>query len=230
MGAVGGATSVYGPSANGLATLATQLDQIDVIINGKTQRMFALGLKQTYPPGTCTETLISSPSVVVPPGQCTAPPFAFALILWQSHAATAAPDRMALIVGDTGPINFAQTSPASGVIPAFALYMEGENNLWDSKSGTLTSNVTATNQACGVPLPPFAKTGSCSVANFDEQGTIIFEPFWGTDELKLEIPRQNVRGIWQTITETQTIMVGAPWDYSRAIASTGASSAALRAG
>jgi hypothetical protein len=210
LGTAGGMTSLYSPSGNGLAALAPQLDQIDVTINGKAQRMFAVGLRETYPVGTCVETLISSPTIVVPPGQCTAPPFAFALILWQSHSANAAPDRMALIVGNIGAIDFAPNPTVTGATPALALYLEGKDNLWDSKSGTLTSNVAATTQTCGVPLPPFAKSGSCNFANFDEQGTIVFEPFWGTTELTLVIPRQTIHGIWQTITETQTITVPTP--------------------
>src|ERR1700694_1601658 len=99
-----GTSSIYGPSS--LSSLAPQLDQINVTIDGKPQSMFALGLRETYPTGTCIETLIVDPLIVTPPGHCSAPPFAFALILWQSRSANTRPDRLAMIAGNVGTINF----------------------------------------------------------------------------------------------------------------------------
>ena len=209
IGAMGGTTSSYGPSTKSLGSLAPQLDQISVTIDGKSQSMFALGLRETYPTGTCIETLISNPSFVIPPGQCTPPPFAFALILWQSHSANRAPDRLAVIAGNVGTIDFQYLPIMSDAIPALALYSEGVGDFWDSVSGTLTSNVSATTQSCAVPLPPFAKSGSCSIATFDEEGTIVFEAL-GPKHLTLVIPRQTIHGIWQAITETQTITLPTP--------------------
>jgi hypothetical protein len=77
--------------------------------------------------------------------------------------------------------------------------------VWVSVSGTLTSNVTGTSQSCAVPLPPYAKSGTCKFATFDEEGTINLDPFSGTNRISLVIPRQTFHGIWQTITETQTV-------------------------
>ena len=188
-----------------LASFAPQLDQMNVIINGKSQTMFALGLRETYPPGTCQEALIVDPLIVYPPLQCTPPEATFALVLWQSHSADTPPDRLAVVVGDAGQINFEDLTTGTGAPPGFALYTEGQNDVWVSVSGTLTSNVSATSQSCAVPLPPYAKSGSCMVATFDEQGTIDFEPVTGSSNVSLEIPRQTIRGIWQAITETQTV-------------------------
>jgi hypothetical protein len=196
-----GTSAFYGPSS--LTSFASQLDQVNVTIDGKSQSMFALGLRESYPAGTCTETLIVDPLDPPIPGQCTPPPYTFVLILWQSHSADTPPDRLALIAGSPGTVNFATSL---GAIPAFAIYTEALNDAWVSVSGTLTSNISATNQSCAVPLPPYAKSGSCNVATFDEQGTINLEPsFMATNLIALVIPRQTIHGIWQTITETQTV-------------------------
>ena len=202
-----GANAVYGPAS--LASLASQLDQVNVTIDGKSQSMFALGLAETYPTGTCIETLIVDPSVVPVPGECTPPPYGFAMIFWQSHSADTPPDRLAIIAGNIGPINFGDLLTTPGAIAdpvtGYAIYAEGQNDVWVSVSGTLTSIVTPTDQGCAVPLPPYAKSGSCKVATFDEMGTINFEPVTGTTNVSLIIPRQTIHGIWQTITETQTV-------------------------
>jgi hypothetical protein len=207
--ATGGTTGIYG--ASGLAGLASQLDRINVTIDGKSQSMYALGLRESYPAGTCEEDLFVDPLFVDPPGQCTPPQFQFALILWQSHSADAPPDRLALIAGDVGPIDFGDLTTLPDAlnnnVPGFAIYTEGQNEGWVSVSGTLTSIVTSANQSCAVPLPPFAKSGSCSVAAFDEEGTINLEPITGASVKTLVIPRQTIHGIWQTITETQPVTV-----------------------
>ncbi|HEY8832714.1 MAG TPA: hypothetical protein VIM21_09380, partial [Gemmatimonadaceae bacterium] len=93
----------------------------------------------------------------------------------------------------------------TGASPAFALYTEGQDEVWISVAGTLTSNVSASSQSCAVPLPPYAKSGSCNVAAFDEQGTVNFEPVTGTTAKDIVISRQTIDGIWLTITETQTV-------------------------
>jgi hypothetical protein len=202
-----GTSTIYGPSS--LSSLAPQLDQINITIDGKSQSMFALGLRETYPAGTCIETLIVDPLIVNPPGQCTTPPFAFALILWQSHSAVTPPDRLALIAGNVGTINFEDLTTVPNAVPGLAIYTDGRDEVWVSISGTLTSNVSASSQSCAVPLPPYAKSGSCKVATFDEEGTINLDPFSGTNRMTLVIPRQTIHGIWQTITETQTVTLPA---------------------
>jgi hypothetical protein len=97
--------------------------------------------------------------------------------------------------------------------------MENVGDMWLSLSGTLTSQIAATTQSCGLPLPPYAKSGSCSIATFDEQGTITFEEFseTGTSAKRkvVAIPRQTIHGLWQSITETQPITLTGPWGYSR---------------
>jgi hypothetical protein len=202
------ATSIiYGPSS--LGSLASQLDRINVTIDGKSQSMFALGLRESYPVGTCEEDLFIDPLIVNPPGQCTPPPVEFGLILWQSHAADTPPDRLALIAGNPGAINFADLTTGTGAPPGFAVLTVGQDNIWVSVSGILTSNISGTSQSCAVPLPPYAKSGWCSVATFDEEGTIEFEPITGSSTTTLVIPRQTIHGIWQTITETQTVTLPA---------------------
>jgi hypothetical protein len=202
-----GTSTIYGPSS--LSSLAPQLDQINITIDGKSQSMFALGLRETYPAGTCIEALIVDPLIVNPPGQCTTPPFAFALILWQSHSAVTPPDRLALIAGNVGTINFEDLTTVPNAVTGFAIYTDGRDEVWVSISGTLTSKVSASSQSCAVPLPPYAKSGSCKIATFDEEGTINLDPFSGTNRIALVIPRQTIHGIWQTITETQTVTLPA---------------------
>jgi hypothetical protein len=190
------------------------IDQVDVTIDGGSQRMFALGLRESFPPGTCVENIFSDPSFPPEPGVCTPPPLGIALMLWQSHSAFRPPDRLLFIAADVGTSNFEFdffSSPAEPVdmFPAFAMFVEGDHSFWMSVSGTLTSHVTATSESCAIALPPYAKAGSCSVANFDEEGAIAFEemsefsPIPSTRRLNVTIPRQTVRGLWQTITETQ---------------------------
>jgi hypothetical protein len=101
-------------------------------------------------------------------------------------------------------MNFADVSTGTSAPPGFALFTEGQE-VWVSVSGSLTSNVTASSQSCTVPLPPYAKTGTCNIASFDEQGTISFEPVTGVTVKDLVIPRQTLDGIWLTITETQLV-------------------------
>lgn len=198
------------PTFGGIAPL---LSQINVTIDGKSQSMFALGLRESFPPGTCSEDLFIDPSFPAQPGVCTPLPLALALVAWQSHAANAPPDKMFIILADVGTSNFDFLSSVD-MSPALALYVDGQNDVWLSDAGSLTSAVTATAQACSLPLPPYAKMGSCSVAGFDEQGAIAFESFTGaapiTSRVNLTIPRQTLNGLWEAITETQPITVSGP--------------------
>ena len=193
--------------------IAPLLDQIQVTIDGKSQTMFALGVRESFPAGTCEENIfVISPAPPEP--TCTPMPDGVGVILWQSHSASAPPDRLIVIFGELGTSNFdflASLTSTSDVLPASAFYMEGEDNVWLSLSGTLTSQVAATSQTCSLPLPPYAKAATCSIATFDEQGSIVFEPFNpfssipSTRRLTLTIPRQTLHGLWQNITETQPV-------------------------
>lgn len=208
------------PSAPNLSTslgaVAPLLSQVSVTINGASQNMFAFGVRETFPAGTCEETLFVDPQFPPEPGVCTPPPQGLSLILWQSHAANEPPDRMVLIVADTGESNFdfgASSfdvgSQAVELSTAFAIYIEGQANIWGSLSGILTSQTSAGSQTCSIPLPPYAKSGACSIATFDEQGSIVFEPFTldapSTQRLTIAIPHQSLHGLWLAISEVQSV-------------------------
>jgi hypothetical protein len=206
MGGTGSPTTPTDPNAlfGGIGVL----DQVNVTIDGAAQTMFALGLRETFPTGTCLENLFT-PLVPPTPGQCTPPALGTAVILWQAHSATLVPDRMIFIATDAGTVNFGLASTPLNGVPAFAIYLEGGNNLWSSPSGSITSLITATSQTCNFPLPPYAKSATCSVATFDEQASIVLEPFSlalpGTQQLTIGIPRQTLHGLWLAISEVQPV-------------------------
>lgn len=208
MGGTGSPTTPGATDPNALFGGIGVLDQVNVTIDGAAQTMFALGLRETFPPGTCLENLYTL-IVPPPPGQCTPPALATAVILWQAHSATVVPDRMIFIATDAGTVNFGLASTPLNGIPAFAIYLEGGNNLWSSPSGSITSQITATSQTCTFPLPPYAKSATCSVATFDEQASIVLEPFSlalpGTQQLTIGIPRQTLHGLWLAISEVQPV-------------------------
>jgi hypothetical protein len=195
-----GLSSIFGPSVTSLGSLAVHLDQITVTINGTPESMFALGLQETYPAGTCVETLIVTTN---PPGTCTPLPYTLAVILWQSRAADLAPDLLAFMIGTPGTLDF--LDPGTGVSFPLAIYLENGNDVWDSQSGTVTNNVGTTTEACGVPIPTYATSGSCNFVTFDEEGTINLVPRSGTTPVTLVIPRQTFHGMLQTITAVQPI-------------------------
>jgi hypothetical protein len=207
MGSILAAQSPVGaPMDASFGGIAPLLDQIDVTIDGTSQPMFALGLRESFPEGTCLEDLFVFPSI--PPGSavCTSPALGLGLLLWQSHSPSAPPDRLIFIVGDVGTSTFDFFTTFTAAV---AIYMQGVDDTWLSLSGTLTSQVAATSQSCGLPLPPYAKAGSCNVATFDEQGTITFQEYSETGptarRLTVTIPRQTIHGLWQAITETQRV-------------------------
>jgi hypothetical protein len=210
---VGGISSPTAPEVNAsFGGIAPLLDQVTVTIDGASQTMFGLGLRQTFPDGTCEETLFVNSAFPPEPGVCTPPPTGLVVILWQAHSASLPPDRMILIVADTGTRNFdfGLASPDQLLeVMLFALYVEGEDNIWGSQSGTLTSRVAATSQSCDLPLPPYAKSGACNIATFDEQGSIVFEPFLNdatsTRHPNLTIPQQTLHGLWLAISEVQPV-------------------------
>ena len=192
--------------------IAPFLNQVTVDIGGSAQTMFGLALHESFPEGTCWETIFEN---VIPadPNVCTPPPLVLAVILWQSHSASERPDRMVFIAGDLGTSDFSFDSNSDlSDLPAVAIYVEGEDNLWLSESGTLTSAVTATPQTCDIPLPLYAKSGHCNIATFDEQGSIVlaaFNEIYGSSATgptkTLTIPRQTLHGLWMVVTEVQPI-------------------------
>lgn len=208
MGTAGStATLTMNPSFGGIAPF---LNQVTVNIDGSSQTMFGFALRETFPDGTCWESIFTN---VVPadPTVCTPPPLGVGLMLWQSHSASEPPDRIAIIAADAGTSNFS-FDPASPSFPGIAIYVEGQNNFWASESGTLTSTVSATSQSCDIPLPPYAKSGHCNIATFDEQGSIVLTSFDMTNAASLTgptrtltIPNQSLHGLWMAVTEIQPI-------------------------
>ncbi len=224
MGSILGAQPIGASMDASFGGIAPLLDQIDVTIDGKSQSMFALGVRESFPEGTCEEDLFVFPSIPPDNAVCTPPPFGLGLFLWQAHSGSALPDRLIFINADIGTSNFdffstVTLAPGStpSPLPAVAMYMQDVDNFWISVSGSIISQVAGTSQSCDLPLPPYAKAGSCSVATFDEQGTITFEEVSETGptarRLNLTIPRQTIHGLLQAITETQR--VSDPWGYTR---------------
>ena len=209
-----------GPLDASFGGIAPLLDQINVTIDGTSQTMFALGLRESYPDGTCMEDLFLFPSIPPDNAVCTPPELGVGVLLWQSHSPSAPPDRLIFIVGDVGTSNFDFFNSFGAAV---AIYMQGVEDIWLSLSGTLTSQVAATSQSCGLPLPPYAKAGSCNVATFDEEGTITFEEYSDTGptakRLSVTIPRQTIHGLWQAITETQRVAL--PPGYRRVLGLSG---------
>ena len=224
-------TPGVGPVVTDFGEIAPLLDQINVGIDGSSQTMFALGMRETFPAGACVENIFVDPAFPPPPGQCTSPQLGLGILLWQSHSASEPPDRMIFLLADAGTTNFDfgsslyEIGPNPPPLPGVAIYMENVGDIvnvgdiWFSMSGTLTSQIAATSQSCGLPLPPYAKSGSCSIATFDEQGTITFAEFSetgpSTTHRVVTIPRQTIHGLWQSITETQPIDLSLPWGYNR---------------
>jgi hypothetical protein len=209
---LGGISDIEGPAGatviGSLGVIAPLLDQVNVTIDGKSQAMFGLGLRDTYPSGACEEQIFSDPDFPPPTGQCTPTSLGVVLLLWQSHSASAPPDRLILIAGDEGTTNFDFASITS--VPGVAFYLEG-STFWVSTSGTLTSHVASSGSSCTVPLPVYAKSATCTLASFNEQGTITFEsdPTSGTSAHRtLSITPQTVDGVWLAITELNPVSLG----------------------
>jgi hypothetical protein len=190
-------------------SIAPLLTKVNITVDGSSQPMFAMGFRESFPDGTCEETLFVDPAFPPNPGVCTPPQVGMALVFWQSHSAQEPPDRMLIVVADPGTVNFDFNSSTLDILPAFALYVQGQQDIWSSLSGTLTTAVTSMNQPCTVTLPPYAKSATCSFANFDEQGQIVFEPFTfeqtSTKRMTINIPQQTLHGFWLSITEVQPV-------------------------
>lgn len=187
--------------------IAPLLDQVTVNIDGNPQVMYGLGLRETFPAGTCEENLFTN---IFPPepGVCTPPQLGLAVVLWQPRSASQPPDRLIILIADVGTSDFDFLSAVDG-LPAIALYIDGPETIWSSLSGTLNSQVSATNQTCNFPLPLYAKSGTCSIATFQESGSIVLEPLDlngpSTKRLNIVIPQTSLHGLWQAITEVQQV-------------------------
>jgi predicted small lipoprotein YifL len=199
--------------AGSLGVLEPLLTRANVSIDGTSQSMYALGLRETFPEGTCFENVFINPAFPPEPGVCTPLTLGAFLVFWQSHSASAPPDRLLVILADQGTTNFSYdlVDPLSDLSAlGFAIYAQGQDKIWVSSAGTLTSAVTATGAACSIPIPPYATSATCSFASFDEQGSITFEPeFTGTGNVTISIPRQGIAGIWEQITGVQPITLSA---------------------
>lgn len=204
---INGLESPTGVEAGSVLTaIAPLLDQVSVTIDGSAQSMYAFGLRESFPAGTCEETLFPDPLFPPEPGACTPPPMGVVILLWQSHSASQPPDKLVLLAADVGTSTFDFTSES---FPAFAFYVEGQDKIFGSESGTLTSQVVATNQGCNIPLPPYAKTGNCSFATFTEQASIVLSEFTSDGSsgrtMTIGIPSMTMDGLWLNITEVQPI-------------------------
>jgi len=179
--------------------------------------MYALGLRVTYPNGTCLEDIFPIEDFGTDEG-CTPPPLGVVLALWETRSGSRPPDRMVLLAADVGTSDFSLLETGEldlTVFPAFGFYLDrGGDRLWTSAGGTLTSQVTATDQTCDAPPPPFAASSTCHFATFDEAGQITFEelefitnfdPAHTPRTVQLVIPRQNIVGILQTITAVRPV-------------------------
>lgn len=226
LGSAAGTALPFALSPSSLGTAARGIDKIDVAIDGTTQSMYALGLRVTYPAGTCVESLFIIPSAPPPAGQCTPPPLGLVLVLWQTSSGSRPPDRMAFISADVGTASFTgffEGTAELTFLPAFAIFINDREEFWMSVGGSLSSRVAATNETCNVAPPPFAAASTCHFATFDEAGQITFERFDfalieanvppARARMELAIPRQTIRGILQAITRITPVTIPGDWDY-----------------
>jgi hypothetical protein len=234
LGGAGGGALPYALAPSALGTASRGIDQIDVSIGGTTHSMYALGLSVTYPEGTCIEDLFIVSSIPRPPG-CSPPPLGLVLVLWQTTSGSRPPKRMVFITGNLGTTDFgflplegefSETDPIIIGPRAIAFYANDQEEFWGAVSGSLTSSVTPGSETCSVPAPPYAASSTCHFATFDEAGTITFErydlelfnpgPVPSAQRMDFVIPRQNVRGILQAITETKPFTFPAsPFGFTR---------------
>jgi hypothetical protein len=202
--------------------IAPLLDRVSVTIDGGPQTMYALGIRQSFPAGTCEETLYEDPQFPPPTGVCTPPPFGMVVVLWQTHSAMQPPDKLLLLTTEIGTSTF---DFSSATFPAVAFYVEGQDKIFISESGTVTTQMVSSGATCSIPLPPYAKTGTCKIATFSQQGSIVLSPVSeGTAVISsnapsaptvtLGIPSITLDGLWVDITEVQPVTFG-PFDYSR---------------
>src|SRR5215212_6379865 len=103
LGGMTGTGSIIGMQMGGSASkLAHFVDQVDVTIGGKSYTMYGLGMRVTFPAGTCLNTLFTAPSVIDLSLPCEDPLLTTSLIFWQSSSRFTPPDRLLIISGDPG--------------------------------------------------------------------------------------------------------------------------------
>ena len=222
---LGGVTDLSAPEAAtlnaSLDAIAPILDQITVNIGGSSQSMFALGFRESFPAGTCEENVFVDPDFPPAPGDCTPITPEVGIILWQSHSASAAPDRLIVIAADAGNNSFPSVADASSLTGAVAIYIEGQDKFWISTSGTLSNQVAATNQSCGLPQqPPYAAAGSCSIATFTEDGAITLALLSDLGDItsthtNLTFSSQTFHGFWESVTQVQPVTLNVSRPMSR---------------
>src|SRR3954471_22507078 len=71
-GLADGASPAAGSLAASLGAIAPILDKVNVTIDGTSREMFALGLRESFPAGTCEESLFGL-SLPADPSICTSP-------------------------------------------------------------------------------------------------------------------------------------------------------------
>src|SRR4051812_37983214 len=169
----GGVTPAEGEANEVFDAMAPSLAKVNVTIDGASQGMYALGLRESFPAGTCEENVFVDPQFPPMPGVCTPPSLGVAILLWQTRSASQAPDKLVLLAIDVGTSNFDFAQD----FPAIAIYVEGQDKLFGSESGSLTTQVTPGSQSCNVPLPPYAKSGTCTFSTFTSQGSIALDEF-----------------------------------------------------
>jgi hypothetical protein len=201
----GGVTPAEGEANEVFDAMAPSLSKVNVTLDGASQNMYALGLRESFPAGTCEENVFVDPQFPPTPGVCTPPSLGVAIILWQSHSASEAPDKLILVATDVGAGNFdlAQDNPP------IAIYIQDQDKLFASESGSLTTQVTAGGQSCNVPLPPYAKSGTCTFSTFNAQGSVVLSEFTlngsSAGSVTLGIPAMTLNGLWINITEVQAV-------------------------
>ncbi|MGH7650512.1 MAG: hypothetical protein ACREMS_01585 [Gemmatimonadaceae bacterium] len=185
------------------------LGQVNIAIDGKNTPMFALGARESFPAGTCVEDVFIDPSFPPVPGTCTPLSVGVVLVFWQSHSASAPPDQILVVAADVGTSNFDFLSDVPGEVPGLAILVEGNNlqNALLSSAGLLTTSVASTGVGCTIPLPPYAKSATCSIATFQEDGTFTMDPLDGGTTRTISISQQTIHGIWQAVTETQPVII-----------------------
>jgi hypothetical protein len=213
--------------------IAPLLDKVSVTFDGVPQNMYALALRQTFPAGTCQEAVFIDPQFPPQPGVCTPISHGVATLLWQTRSASKAPDKLILISTDVGANNFDVPSTifidansnfdVSATSPAFALYVAGQDKLFVSESGTITTNVTSSGTSCDIPAPPYAKSATCSIATITDAGTIVMAEYGlqgpTGKTLSVGIPSISMDGLWIDITEVQPITLTANRGSTRVLGS-----------
>lgn len=216
MGGVSGSVLPAGSTlASGvLSTLpAAAVGQATVQLDGVPTTMFALGMRTTYPAGTCLEQLVGAPGISLGTS-CTAPPGGLVLVLWQTESASVAPDRIILIMADLGSVNFADLSSATASAPGasfppIAVYLERSGALWFANAGSVSSAATPTARTCTTPRVGFIATATCSFAAFASTGHISFAPLPFTGSVtsgshSLDISVSAIPGIVTNVTSIAT--------------------------